>query len=139
MSTEPQTPEQWLALGDKLPGKLGEVFTPKEEWKHTRKTRGRRTHSCLKCDKDLRTVRDFGKHDPCSVPDPIKMDLGTALERFRQMPKTKQTIKVMQKIYRLETGERATLDRTLLEWFLFNASAETLLIAAAMAAERSKE
>lgn len=131
------TVEQWLAQGDDLPVKLAEVFISEEEWKHDFVRVGNVrsvVYVCRKCDKN-----QWPKTSNCSVPDPIKIDLGTALERFRQMPKTKYTVKVMHKIYRLQTGVRATLGRTLLEWFLFNASAETLLIAAATVAERSKE
>lgn len=130
MSTEPRTVEQWLSYGNDLPVELAKVFTPKP-WAHEYQD-----WICIKCGRKSMTL----KHFFCPVSDPIDIkDWNTAMERFRKMPKTEYTIKVMHKIYRLETGMRATRDRTLFEWFLFTASTEALLIVAAMAMDRSKE
>ena len=145
-----KTPEQWLALGDDLPLELAKLFTPRP-WAHNLVLHGSYDLArwvCKKCKQSFKMNEvksanytgsagyDWCKgatEKPCSVPDPITIDWNTAMERFRAMRKTKYTIKAMHRIYRLETGVRATLDRTLLEWFLFTASKEALLIAAAIA------
>ncbi len=138
-----RTVEQWFAQGDELGKKLAEVLVPKP-WKHRwhRKPRGFR--KCIKCDMKHRDWKD----GDCTVPDPIDTeDTAFALKELRKHRKqcfgpvfTKHLIPAMIEVYRHYNRTCGHVERQeLFRWFLFEAPAEALLIAAAKAVEGKEE
>lgn len=69
------------------------------------------------------------------LPGLSKIDWNTAMEAFRNAPKTEATVQAARDIYRAVTGQRARMDRTVVAWLLETAQPEHYLIAAALAAE----
>ena len=71
-----RTTEEWLALDDdELIRELSKMQPG--SWKHDWAITAKSERLCSKCHVGYCDAR------PCPVPDPIKIDLGTALERFR--------------------------------------------------------
>ncbi len=114
------TAKEWLEVPDQdLPVKLAEVLAP-GPWKHDMDSR--RAGVCHKC---KRLPDGY-----CPVPDPITIDWNTAMEWFRKVTKDEKMLsEVMDTI--TEKGDWS--------WFwIYHAQPKHYLIAAAMAAEGSK-
>ena len=137
--------EQWLAYGDDLPVKLAEVVTP-GPWKHEVEEIRRGAvptplKKCRKCGQCYPT-----RHSSCPVRDPIKLDWNTAMKWRDWCVKKYGATKLreaMSKVAMYQTStEPATTHLQILfgaNWFSVYAQPKDCLIAAAMAAERSKE
>ena len=139
-----RTAQQWFAL-DNLPTELGRVFTPGRQY-HTWPEYQR--YGAITCSKCGLKWNQHTAHSPCPVPDPIDIkDWNTAMEHFRQyaaicfgLVRQQPLIPAMEDIYRHYNEVGSEIDREeLFYWFLFKAPTEALLVAAAMAKERSKE
>ncbi len=131
--SEMRTPEEWLALGDKLEIELGKMLTP-GPWKHSL---GRRGSICNRCH-NPKFGRINGKKTllHCTVPDPITIDWNTAKliqGRFSAEKFDLSFSKVIIAAFRGNTVNQYT------HYAIHRASARHYLIAAAMTAERSKK
>ncbi len=70
---------EWLQLDDEtLTHKLGEVLTPKNEWKHDYKFVKHTGFRCKKCKSQRGT-------ESCPIPNPITLDWNTGIEYYRAM------------------------------------------------------
>ncbi len=136
------TPEEWLALDD-LPTELAKVLTPKakHKWLEPAVYYGRsdplgHVVKCQKCGHVKTTQEDI---DGCFVPDRIKIDWNTAMAWLRKSKTARKRMaiwKALSLICRFVLGKSRPV---VWWWVMFDAQPKHYLIAAAMAAEGSKE
>ena len=132
-----KTVEQWLALGDDLPVELARVFTP-GPWKHDWDACGHNAHNkCQKCGKAWASSNNAIKRNfSCPIPGPIDIkDWKVAMEWRDKAVKDKDpTMFTGILLECFGGGIEGDIDAC-----FANAQPKHYLIAAAMAAERSKE
>ncbi len=132
-----RTAKQWLEVykaGD-LPREAAKVPVERP-WEHCLGG-GKLGDTCTKCDRVVWPEKGQLENSKCPVPDPIDAeDWNVAMVWFRKMPKTKESVAVLRKLYRIRTGGRARLDYTVVRWLLELADAKDLVIAACMAREK---
>ncbi len=145
------TVEELLAMSDdKLGLELAKVWTPKDEWKHTFQDGigyldGEHLQRCAKCGiptdshKTLtgltRQVVELRK-TACSVPDPITIDWNTAMA-WRGKSNMMAFISAMDEVAQQVGPNECLYDSAL--WMVCFSRPKDILIAAAMAVERSKK
>ena len=133
---ELKTAQEWLAYGDDLPVKLAKVFTPGPHSHDFYGGKDEPSEKCLKCNLDEDTVECF-----CSVPDPITIDWNEAKYRQSQCDEY-MFLAAAQQVRKVLFPEACT-GLGWVRWWLTHLckpeDAKYVIIAAAMATERSKE
>ena len=152
---ENRTAKEYLALGDDELGVEAAKVLAKKPWKHDWQEgfwdEPGTMAITLRCRKCKFFAKDMKRDEPseyCTVPNPLDVtDLGEALKQFRKHKdqcfgavNTKLLMPAMREIYKHYTRTGGHIERQeMFRWFLFEAPAEALFIAACLAAEGSKE
>ncbi|KKL22213.1 hypothetical protein LCGC14_2437650, partial [marine sediment metagenome] len=128
---KPRTAGEWLALGDELGPELAKMFTP-EPWEHSWASNPNHRR-CSRCKGECNLI---ATPQFCSTPDPIDTkDWNVAME-WRDKVHAIRWDDAMYVIYR--AASHASVWRYS-DWLRRHAQPKHFLIAAAMAAGRSKE